>query len=214
MFENERDYLNKLIDHFRDALTFFSSANKVERERATVRAFLRSIAEEFSEQEIVFGPEEPIDISFRSAKFQIKETLGGRKRSDEFRDRLRRAQNALHVKDVMESWASSKEMSFEEALQLVSSSLASYARKLGANQCSELDALVYVNPTGRHLWPLPAQARSANTLNQQGWRSVSMLFPPYGVVIAARPCAPDFLQARAGQILRCPHPDGCFGAER
>lgn len=173
MFESERTYIDKLIAHWRDALAFFSNAQKLERERMVVRAFLRSIGERFSEDEIVAGEAEPVDISFRSARFQIKEALGARKRTDEFRARLRRAQNAVRIKDVGEPWASSVQMPFEETLQLITSSLESYACRLGPHQCSELDALVYVNKAEGTSGPwrsLPNRYRRSDLIGKIGVR--------------------------------------------
>jgi hypothetical protein len=36
----------------------------------------------------------------------------------------------------------------------------------------------------------------------QGWRSVSILFPPYGVVLLAEDTAPDFLGEVVGKVRK------------
>ncbi|MBY5667457.1 DUF1780 family protein [Rhizobium leguminosarum] len=50
-------------------LDLFSNRNKTAREKMVVRAFLRCLDVEFSEDQLVVGPEEPVDISFKSARF-------------------------------------------------------------------------------------------------------------------------------------------------
>ena len=204
MFENEKAYIENYIKHLREAVSFFSNPGKADRELKVVRAFLRSIGEAFSEDEIVVGGSEPIDVSYRTARFQVREIVGDRKRMDEFRTRLDRAMKARRIRDLIEPWASSKEMSPEELGQRVAYALASKSRRYGHALCSELDALVYMNPGGRHLWPVlaPSSETLSATLDQN-WRSVSLLFPPYGSVFVARSNAPDFLKAKAGQTLKC-----------
>jgi hypothetical protein len=55
----------------------------------------------------------------------------------------------------------------------------------------------------RNLYPLEAvpDPESLAELYRQGWRSVSIIFLLYSVVIAARPDAPEFLKDRVGRIL-------------
>ena len=43
-------------------------------------------------------------------------------------------------------------------------------------------------------------ATVVSELHRQGWRSVSMLFVPYGVVLSATPEAPDLLKAAEGLV--------------
>ena len=85
----------------------------------------------------------------------------------------------------------------------------------GVKNYPKLDALVCVNLRGRHLWPLEPTLNDevAHDLRRPGWRSVSMLFVPYGAVLVAQPVAPDFLRDKVGLILnRSPHCDGLFDA--
>ena len=86
MSEWEQEYLAGLRKHARDVRTFLSNANKPERERMIVRAFLRCLGVSFSDDEIQPSTEEPIDVRFRSARFQIMEIVGDKKRGDESLD--------------------------------------------------------------------------------------------------------------------------------
>lgn len=50
-----------------------------------------------------------------------------------------------------------------------------------------------------------------SALTIQNWRSVSLLFPPYSIVLYVNPNAPDFLKAMGGIVLQnWKEPDGLF----
>lgn len=209
----EKQYLEGLVKHAEETIDLFSNKNKTERERMVVRAFLRCIGVRFSDSEILVGPEEPVDISFRSARFQIKEMLGGRKRGVVLRERLKRYRAAKSIDDVMDPWSSSKPLSFAKLSRELAHTLSEKASKYGVDGCAKLDALVYVNLGGRHLYPLDPTLDAAVVaeLDRHAWRSVSMLLVPYGVVVIAKPGCPRFLRNRVGRtVMKWPHPDGWF----
>lgn len=79
MKQSKKQYLGSLIAATKAARELFSNKNKTVREKMVARAFLRCLGVKFSENEIVVGPEEPVDVSFKSARFQIMEILGDRK---------------------------------------------------------------------------------------------------------------------------------------
>jgi hypothetical protein len=94
-------------------------------------------------------------------------------------------------------------VSFDDAAQLVADRLSAKAARYGAATCASLDALIYIDLHNRHLWPLESAGygHAIAVLQTQGWRSVSMLFVPYGVVLLAAPTAPAVISARAGRAL-------------
>ncbi len=90
-------------------------------------------------------------------------------------------------------------MSFDELAVAITLALEEKSWKYGTSQCSRLDALVYVNLTWtRFLRPATAPC-DAPGLQAQGWRSVSLVFPPYGIVLVATSDAPGFLQQLVGR---------------
>jgi Putative endonuclease, protein of unknown function (DUF1780) len=185
-----------------------------ERERMVVRAFLRCVGEAFEDGEIVASREEPVDVKFRSADFQIMESVGNKRRGFDWRRRQERYRGAQHVADVLDPYVPSQPISFDRAAHLVANRLSAKAAHYGAAVCATLDALVYIDLHNQHLWPLePADSEQALTMLQnQCWRSVSMLFVPYGVVLLAAPIAPEVIRARVGQTLKeWPGIDGLFG---
>lgn len=101
-------------------------------------------------------------------------------------------------------------MSFREAVCLVVAGIGPKASHYGPKTCSQLDALVYVDRQGRHLYPT-SEASVPRELRTQGWRSVCVLFPPYSYVLFASPEAPEFLRGLEGITKQeCNNPDVWF----
>lgn len=213
MVFSDNTFLAKLRQHADSARRLFSNPQKPRRERMVVRAFLRCIGETFEDSEIIASREEPIDVRFRAADFQIMEIVGDNKRGLGWRQRQARYRDAQHVADVLEPYTPSQPMTFDDATQLVADGLSAKAARYGAAACASLDALVYIDLHNRHLWPLEptSNGRAADMLQTQGWRSVSVLFVPYGVVLLAAPTAPAIIRAKAGRVLNeWPGLDGLF----
>ncbi len=206
MKKYEKEYLKKLTEHAAETRRLFSNAQKPERERKVVRAFLRCLGIEFSDDEINAGQAEPIDVAFRSARFQVTELLDeGRKRGDEWRKREQRYRSAESVLDVVEPAKSPKDystpaMSFGEIATCIVAHLSNKVERYGERGCSDVDALVYVNLEGRYLWPTEADPNLEALCNLRGqrWRSASVLFLPYSIVMNADKHAPSFLLDKVG----------------
>jgi len=82
----------------------------------------------------------------------------------------------------------------------LTAALAEHAAWYGA-RCVGLDALVAVE--GRHdVFVQPAPPLEVRALTVQGWRSVSVVCPPYGMVLYAADGAPAFLRLVSGRLLR------------
>jgi hypothetical protein len=194
---SEREYLQNTQADAADTLHYLSDKCKPERERAIVRAFLRCIGVTFAESEIVAPSSEPADVSFREARFQVREILQqGRRRGDEWKLKAR----TQSMDDAIVTWKLPTPMSAEELTLAITQALDEKARKYGRSQCSRLDALVYVNLTWTCvLRPDTAPGNTAG-LAAQAWRSVSLVFPPYGIVLSATSDASGFLQQLLGRV--------------
>lgn len=205
MTESSDKYLEELIRYSEKTRGLFSNAQKSEREKMVCRGFLRCIDVQFQAREILVGATEPVDISFRSAAFQITEVLDeGRRRNDELREREEKYRKARSVEDVMElQGPSSEPLSFADMSSRVADRLNEKFCALGGPRgCHGVDALVYVNLIGRHLWPAEFDSKCAglSRVRSQGWRSVSVLMLPYGVVFFGTDDAPEFLRDIQGTI--------------
>jgi hypothetical protein len=215
MNDFEQQYLADLREHARGSRTLLSNKQKAERERMVVRAFLRCLGVPFANEEVQPSREEPIDIVFRSARFQLMDIVGDRKRGDEWRQRERKYDGASSLSELLEPWTGSEALSLTTVVRLVADKLEEKARHYGQASCAKLDALVYVDIHGQHLWPLDSPAEKLTEIDEifarQGWRSVSMLYLPYGAVLYARTTAPDFLKDKVGRAMsEWRHSDGWF----
>jgi Putative endonuclease, protein of unknown function (DUF1780) len=216
MTESDDRYLEELRADAADSRSLMSNPRKSERERMVVRALLRCLGVPFEDREIVAGEEEPIDVAFRAARFQIRDIVGDRKRNKEVAEREQLYRDAKNIADVMTPFTQSRAVPFDRAAEMVADALTEKSRRYGARVCSALDAVAYLDLGNSHLHPSePKGAPDALAeLRRQGWRSVSMLALPYGVVLAADAEAPDFLRARLGLALKeWPGPDGWFEAD-
>ena len=197
---DEAEDLRKLRDHTIETRRIFSNAMKPERERMVCRAFLRCLGVSFVDSEIVASIKEPVDVTFRSADFQICELMElNRKRGDELKEFQEKAQNSTSIEDLATPYHPPSPLTFEELAVELTKALGKKAVKYGSG-CRELDALVYVNLEGRHLYA-NSVIPDLSKLKGHGWRSVSALFPPYGVVLFANDSAPDFIQTTSGQAI-------------
>jgi len=216
MGQNDDAYLRGLREHAHESRVFLSNPLKPERERSVVRAFLRCLGVSFADEEIIAGMEEPVDVQFRAACFQIREILGSRERGKDWADRAEQYAAAKTVSDVMTSYVPSSPIPLAEAAGMAAEALTEKARRYGPRTCAGLDALVYVDLKNSHLSVAEPGELSDVTaeLGRQGWRSVSLLAIPYGVVLCAHAGAPQFLCSAVGQPMDAwPGPDGWFEAE-
>jgi hypothetical protein len=208
MGKSERDHIARLHAHATETRTLWSNEKKPERERMVVRAFLRCMGIGFAENDIISEERDPPDVVFRDARFEVMEDLGGRKRGDEWREREERRRDATQLSDISEPYAASEPMSMTEVWERVVEGLTGKATSYGPALCSQLDALVYLNLNGRHLQP-PDEAPMNATREKgqaQGWRSVSLVFPPYGATLWAGQSAPSFLTEAAQRgAVKWPH---------
>lgn len=198
----ERKYLDALRAHAADTRLYFTDRNKPERERAVCRAFLRCIGVSFDEHEIIAPAVEPADAFFRDARFQIRELPDkGRRRGDEWVAKQQRWNNACSMDGVVVPWKSPVAIALPDVFLAVADDLEAKVRHYGGPvQCAGIDALVYVNLLARYLKPT-ATSGDTSHLEAQGWRSVSVLFPPYGIVAATTADAPALLRAVTGRVL-------------
>jgi hypothetical protein len=199
MCDTDNDFLQKLRDHAAQTRTFLSNKMKPERERSVCRAFLRTLGVSFNEIELIGTTVEPADVAFRDARFQVRDLLRGRRRGDEWKKKERQYKQTHSPGDLIEPCTPPVPIELESLVIEVDAELSEKATKYGAG-CKGLDALVYVDLEGMFL---KANSPVTNTheLERQGWRSVSLLFSPYGVVLFAAIDAPIFLQNARGKAF-------------
>ena len=203
MRRQTREGWGRLRDYFDGYVWSFSEDPRTEREKAPVREFLRYLGVGFTEEELVVPlKHDDVDVRFREARFQsVERIVAARRRREEVQQFAERVRTAREVAARGVPRGDSVPMRVRELLREVHKALGNESRKT-VNRAA-LDALVYVNLRGRHLYPGPdVFDEDARAVADLGWRSVSVLWPPYAVVISAKSAAPKFLRVKTGQIIR------------
>jgi hypothetical protein len=201
---DEDDWWKRETEGRKANVRFFSDANKPEREAAPVRELLRYFGVTHEEADLERHPrDDDVDVSVFDARFQVSEHLDAdRRRHDEFREALSRVEHAqpgdMGALEVPRT--DSRAMDLSELVSRLAGDehLARKTRKTAGRR--RLDLLIYVNLRDRHLYPVPVAVPPLNIIEQMGWRSVAVLWPPHALVLSAQPDTPDFLRAH---LSRC-----------
>ncbi len=84
-------FKKEAIEHFTNSDILFSNKNKKSREIWVVKKFLDGLGLSYMESELCCSANEPPDIIFRDAKFEIMEKMDeGRRRHKEYKDKLKK----------------------------------------------------------------------------------------------------------------------------
>ncbi len=212
MCKTETEYLEKLRKHASDTRAFLGNKAKPERERSVCRAFLRAIGIAFEEYELIAPTVEPVDVAFRTARFQIREILEpNRRRGDDWKEKEKKYAEASSLNKLMEPYSPPTSVELQILVPEIVEALSEKAQKYGAG-CNDIDALVYVNLKDQFL-AADSDLPNLDELQSQGWRSVSFVFSPYGVILFSASTAPDFLTAlEPGQYMEWQDIDSLFEA--
>jgi len=196
------DWWRGLGAHVEETLRLFSEKGREDREWMVVQEFLRTLGVPVKRSDLKTpGQHDDVDVYFHEARFQNVERMEkGRRRNDEFRRFAERVRRARTIADLEVPRPDSTPMTAKEVLAEVVGSLTARKQRKLVNR-AELDALVYVNIRGRHLYPAPGTIDDARTVDELGWRSVSALWPPYAMVISATDNAPVFLRERTRRVI-------------
>jgi hypothetical protein len=208
---DEREYIQCLAEEARDIVDLLSSARKGERERMVSAAFLRCLGVEFSPAELILSDNDPPDVVFREARFEVMIILDeGRKVHAEWKETATRRAAAKNLEELMEPYQPSVPMDSREVAERISAELSKKASHYGSKTCSELDALVYIDLKERHFNSV-AETEVPNDLRMQGWRSVFFVFSMCSHVLLVTSAAPGMLRAFVGQTRHeCQNPDVVF----
>ncbi len=196
MGDTEADWKNERIQALKESLVFFSNSEKLNREKWVVRCFLHALGVRFKDEEMTEA-QEPVDVAFRDAGFQVKELLDdGRRRTDEFKNKLETAKSAKDLDELLEHYTPI-DISFSEAAQRCSvygESLLNQS-KYGPRECKKIDLLCYFNWLDHHVVP-PLEVPKKVV----GFRSLSVVSNRYCAVVCADSSAPAFLRDNVGKV--------------
>jgi len=183
-----------------ESVEYFGAASKSEREQWVVRTFLTNLGISYTTTEVVEG-EDPPDVQFRDANFEIKEVLDpGRRRHQEYKEGLEEAIRATKPRDLIKP-APFNEIAISRVYQLILQSGAELARKKYALELRrKLDLLFYVNLLNTYEF-IEAPFPNVTVLSSLGWRSVSFVKGHRSCVLTATDDAPMFLKNGIGRIV-------------
>ncbi len=196
MCSTDHEFLNDLKTHADQTRRFLSNKMKPERERSVCRAFLHALGVSFTDSELIAPTVEPADVSFRQLRFQVRDLLRGRKRGDDWRSKQKLYAEAQSVAELLQPYSPPIPARLKSLLPDVTAALSGKAVRYG-DGCKALNALVRIDLQDTFLEassPMPDIAE----LEQQGWRSVSLLFSPYAVVLFAGKNASVHLRQAVG----------------
>ena len=115
----EEEYIDSVRKDREESVKFFSSDNRAERELWVANEFLSNLGLSFLEKELEHVTDDPPDVRFNKAEFEIKEILDpGRRRHAEFKNALERAKNAKTTQELLENY-SPKDIIYTEIYDLV-----------------------------------------------------------------------------------------------
>jgi hypothetical protein len=200
------EHLSDVVAALEESVRFYGHGKhkQKERERYVAERFLKGVGLHFDCSEIEQPEVDPPDVKFRTARFEIKEVQDpGRRRHDEYRERLQKARNAERAADLVESF-SPTDVSITSILDRLQGEAERLLDK-NTYRCPQvrrnLDLLFYVNL--QKAWGIEdAPWPDLTAFRSQGWRSVSFLKGAHTCcVVFANEDAPDFLRQRQGRIL-------------
>lgn len=197
----DEEYLEAQRKARAESVEFFRSENKPELELWVAREYLTNLGLSFTENELASSPQDPPDVLFRGANFEIKEILSeGRRRHQEYKEGLQKALEATAISDLVENFTPRDvtlsgvcALIFKEAKALADEKYPPAVRK-------NLDLLFYVNLNdvfGLVETPFP----DLTGLASLGYRSVAFVMGYRGSTLVATGDAPTFVTAAVGRIV-------------
>jgi len=198
----ENDFIKERVDATKEAIHFFSNNCKSDREVWVVRHFLSQLCIEFSNEDIHASPDEPVDVVYFDAKFQVKEIYDkGRKRGDEYKESLRKAETATSDSDLLEHY-SFKKINCDDVASNVAKWASVWQQKYGPSECMSTDLLFYFNLQNIHVVGNVLTDVDAYSSKMAAWRSVSVFLGDCAFVLHVSEKAPGFLKTAKGKVHR------------
>jgi len=192
----EKDKIQPIIEAGKRAVAYFSNANKKDREIRIVKFFLDILCVNHHEMELIPAKDEPPDILFRNARFEIKEILSkNSRRHEECKESLSKAKAA---KTITELWVDEEPrvVTLNEIMVRVEEKLQQLST-ICPTMRESTDLLLYVClATFYKLEPYNIPQ------NCKDWRSVSICTnSKLAIVLFANQRAPDFIRVNVKRLI-------------
>jgi len=198
----ERAFIKGRVETIKEARHFLSNACKRDREVWVVAHFLSQPHIKASEGEIQPSSDEPADVVYREAGFQVKEILDeGRKRGDEYKESLRKAENATSASEFLEEYRP-KKTGCRDLVHVVAKEARKWTCKYGPSEAAFVDLLWYFNLQDTHIVRDELPEDDPHLVVMKEWRSVSVCAGDCALVLGVSEHAPSFLKEAKGKIYR------------
>ncbi len=195
---NDEELLKEMRRALKESVENFSDANKSERERLTLTQFLLNLGVDFENKEVLPQTNDPPDVIFRGACYEIKEVLDPRRwRHAEYKAALAKALVTTNPAELFEN-VDIEDITPVQIGQLISGKLTGLNLEYEPQFRASLNLLFYVD-LERHslqMGPMPP----LGLFSTFGWRSISVLIGWGALVFFAESNAPVFLQAKVGIV--------------
>ena len=197
---NKKKYLEKLKIDLKKSVDFFASQNKAEREIWVVQEFLTNLGIFFSRDELESNKDDPPDVRFNNAEFEIKEILDkNRQRHREYKEALLKVATAQGPEDFFEQYMP-RDISTSGVYDLIYGKSLELLPKYPLASRNNLDLLFYVNLQDYSI-DLNQSFPDISELINHGWRSVSFLMYFESCILYASNSAPAFIKRHAGKVI-------------
>ena len=193
---NDEEFLAAVRKAREENVRFLSNAGKVERELWVAREFLKNLGINFSEEELVSPPEDPPDVLFRSAQFEIKDVVDYPRHAEAKRE-LRIAQDAEKPGDLIEPCIG-RDITYTEVVNLIEEKAGHL--KYAPSARPNLDLLFYICLDSPHAF-IAKPRKPLEGLASLGYRSISLLMGRSSIVLVASSNTPEILRSRAESVF-------------
>ncbi len=196
---NQKEKINTRIKYLEETIKLLSDQEYVER--WTVIEFLTNLDIKFRKNELQKSKEEPTDIKFRDANFQVKAIYDdNRKMLKEYRDDLTKAKKATTFSEAQNLREyTPTDISIQEIANLINEKLEKY--NISPEQYARIDMLFYFNRFS-HGIAQNYEFTFPNVDLWKKWRSVSMVKNGgINFIYWAKDNAPAFIKSNKGKIV-------------
>lgn len=193
------EFIEERIAALEESVEYFGSANKAERERWVVQAFLENMNVQYAERDVVSPNQDPPDVIALGGFFEVKEILDpGRKRHKEYKDELERVKLITVPQDLLTSFRP-KDSSITEIYQQCLTEAEKLNSKYAPRDRESMDLLFYVNL--EHIFGMDEEPYpDVSEIQNCGWRSVSFVKGQIACCFCATENAPDWLCEAVGYV--------------
>ena len=197
---DDKEFIEKYKQDLLEAIAFYSNESKAKRELWVAREFLTNLQIEVSEKRLIPVSDDPPDIQFQVANFEIKEIMDeNRQRHKEYKDALLKCDLVKNSSEILESYTP-KELTFQDIIDITIYELSKYQQIYSPDIKQNLDMLFYFNLIDFHLTD-DRTCRIPKDISKYGWRSVSVIRNNLSCVLYASSSAPDFLKPFTGKLI-------------